>query len=111
MPPKRTLSTRKFNRTAEAKDSIHDKTSALEAKDSIHDKTSALLCLCCSVELSSAQSALWWHVHTSHCHSPRSHEYDWVCWGRSEVGSQKLERGDQLEKSLLSKWVNTLQHI
>ena len=31
MPPKRTLSTRKFNRTAEAKVSIHDKTSALRS--------------------------------------------------------------------------------
>ena len=29
MPPKRTSSTRKFNRTAEAKDSIHDETSAI----------------------------------------------------------------------------------
>ena len=29
MPPKCTLSTRKFNRTAEAKDSIHDETSAI----------------------------------------------------------------------------------
>ena len=31
MPPKRTLSTRKFNRIAEAKVSIHDKTSALRS--------------------------------------------------------------------------------